>query len=111
MSRVTHGQSKTRLYRIWSNMKQRCYNPKANKYSSYGGKGVTICEEWRRDFLSFYSWSIENGYSDPPKGEGRLYALWNGLTIDRIDSRLGYSPSNCRWIPFDENRNRRAKEQ
>lgn len=90
-------------------MKQRCNNPNNPKYSSYGGKGITICAEWATDFSVFAKWAIENGYIDPPKEKGRLYGLWYGLTIDRIDSSLGYTPSNCRWIPFDENRNRRLK--
>lgn len=81
--RVRHGKTKTRLYNIWENMKQRCDNPKKTSYEIYGGKGITYCEEWKK-FLNFEQWAIENGYSDE-------------LSIDRIDSDKNYEPSNCRW--------------
>lgn len=63
-SRFTHGLIKTRLYRIWSNMKTRCFNPNATRFEGWGGKGITICPEWKYDFLTFYDWSQSNGYSD-----------------------------------------------
>lgn len=88
-----HGLHKTRLYSIWSNMKTRCTNPNAPNYKFYGGKGVSICEEWRHDFRSFYDWSVTNGYED-------------GLTIDRKDSEGDYCPENCRWITQSENATR-----
>ena len=71
-SRFTHGLIKTRLYRIWSNMKTRCFNPNATRFEGWGGKGITICPEWKYDFLTFYDWSQSNGYSDE-------------LTLDRIN--------------------------
>lgn len=86
--RAARGKS-TRLYHIWSNMKERCQNSRHPRFHQYGGKGVTVCQEWQ-DFLSFEKWSLENGYSD-------------NLTIDRIDSSKGYNPSNCRWITLEEN--------
>ena len=82
---VTHGLSKTKLYRIWSNMKSRCYCKTATRYERYGGRGITVCEEWKNNFLTFYEWAIVSGYKD-------------GLSIERIDIDLGYTPQNCKWI-------------
>ena len=81
---------KTRLYRIFRGMKQRCYNEKNPAYYLYGGKGITICDEWLHNFVAFYQWALNNGYAD-------------ALTIDRINSNGDYCPENCRWITPSEN--------
>jgi hypothetical protein len=76
-------------------MKQRCHNPKNSRYQDYGGRGITVCDEWLNSFTSFYDWSIANGYRDD-------------LSIDRIDNDKGYSPDNCRWATvLEQNRNKR----
>lgn len=92
----THGGRHTRLYTIWKGMKNRCYNPKQAHYDNYGGRGITICDEWLNSFEQFQNWAIANGYQDD-------------LTIDRIDNDKGYSPDNCRWTTyFDQIHNRRS---
>lgn len=89
-----HGMKNTRLYSLWNAMKSRCNNPKVKSYERYGGRGIQVCEEWEKSFLSFYEWSINNGYKD-------------NLSIDRINNDGNYCPENCRWIPFEEQCNNR----
>lgn len=84
----------TKLFGRWCNIKDRCCNPDSKDYVRYGGRGITICDEWKNDFSAFYNWSVNNGYS-------------NGLQIDRKDNSKGYSPENCRWVSAKENSNNR----
>lgn len=87
---TTHGQSNTRLYRIWKNIKSRCYNPNSEYYYCYGEKGIKMCNEWRNDFEAFYNWSMKNGYDKN--------APFMECTIDRINVDDNYCPENCRWV-------------
>lgn len=104
---VVHGEShrkRTRLYTIWCGMRQRCENQNRDAFRLYGGKGVTVCEEWN-DYESFRSWAYSNGFKDQPNGTPHKKAL----SIDRIDPSKGYSPENCQWITRSENTARANK--
>jgi len=89
------GHSKERLYTTWKDMLRRCGNPKCKSYSNYGGRGITVCEEWKADYLNFKAWSLSSGYRDT-------------LTIDRINSSGNYEPLNCQWatMKMQENNTR-----
>lgn len=87
-----HGLSKHLLYKTWHNMRGRCKNKKASKYELYGGKGIKVCNEWDNSFISFYEWSLNNGWE-------------KGLTIERLDSNKNYEPSNCIWATYKTQNN------
>lgn len=90
-----HGMSNTRLHKIWKNMKQRCLNTENPHFADYGGRGITVCEEWKDDFQAFYQWATANGYKD-------------GLTIERKNNDGDYCPQNCVWTTIDkQQRNKR----
>ena len=92
---LKHGLRNTRLYRIWANIKTRCYNENDPHFERWGKRGIKMCDEWRNDFEVFYDWSMSHGYSDE-------------LTIDRIDNDGNYEPQNCRWTTIKEqNKNKR----
>lgn len=85
-----HGESKEQLYKVWAEMKARCLNSSNNVYRYYGAKGIKVCEAWKRSYLNFRNWAMNNGYK-------------RGLTIDRIDASGNYEPNNCQWITRSEN--------
>lgn len=92
-TKTIHGacvdSQRTRLYIIWSGMKQRCYDENCHSFPDYGGRGIRICNEWRIDFNKFRAWAMANGYSDE-------------LSIDRKDNEGNYEPANCRWSTEEE---------
>lgn len=84
-----------RLSSIFYNMKTRCENKNHKDYKNYGAKGILICKEWSK-LKYFLSWALENGYQD-------------NLTIDRINTDLGYSPENCRWVDMNTQQSNKRK--
>lgn len=95
----THGGCGSRLYAVWKDMKGRCFNPNHRFYSDYGGRGITVCEQWLT-FEIFQRWAISAGYD--PNAE-----KWT-CTLDRINNSIGYCPENCRWADMKtQGRNKR----
>ena len=89
-----HGESDTRIYNIWRKMKSRCATKIGRTFKDYGGRGITVCQEWLDSFEAFRDWALENGYRDD-------------LTIDRKNNDGDYCPENCRWITNQEQQNNR----
>lgn len=89
-----HGLKNHRLHSVWSDMLGRCHSVTNRAYKDYGARGITVCKEWREDFMSFFMWAMKEGYR-------------KGLSLDRIDNNKGYSPMNCRWVTMKEQSNNR----
>lgn len=97
-TRNMHGLSRHPIYYIWKDMRSRCHNPNNKSYLRYGGRGITVYEEWRDGPESFFEWSIKNNYR-------------KGLTLDRIDNDKGYSPENCRYVTKSRNAYKKYKDR
>lgn len=93
-----HGKSNLRINKTYRSMKDRCCNPNCRDYKNYGGRGITICKEWLDNFMNFYNWAMATGYSD-------------NLTIERINVNGNYEPSNCTWIPKEEQAQNQRKSR
>src|SRR3990167_480178 len=86
---IKHGESHTKLHKVWSSMKKRCLNLNDKGYKDYGGRGITVCNEWL-EFIPFRDWAINNGYTE-------------GLEINRMNNNNNYEPSNCNFVTHEEN--------
>ena len=95
---TTHGMNRTPLHKMWKGMKSRCYNKNMKNYIHYGGRGISVCDEWRYDFKAFHDFAINNGWE-------------SGLEIDRTNNDLGYCPGNCRFVTHKENCNNRRENK
>jgi tRNA-binding EMAP/Myf-like protein len=93
--KTTHGLSKTRIFKIWQGMKRRCSKNAGEVGKYYYDKGIRVCKEWSEDFMNFYNWAMEHGYSEE-------------LTIDRIDYNGDYEPKNCRWVDYKTQNNNKS---
>lgn len=89
-----HGATPKKLFYAYTNMKTRCYNKNYSLYHRYGGRGIQVCEEWRKSFKSFREWALKNGWSEE-------------LSLDRINNDGNYEPSNCKWSTCVEQSNNR----
>lgn len=91
-AKTTHGLHSKPIYQVYRNMLTRCYNKNNHRYKWYGARGISVCDQWKKDCISFFKWAFENGYK-------------RGLELDRIDNDGNYEPSNCRFVTHKENMN------
>lgn len=96
-SKTTHGLKYHPLYSVWSNMKSRCYNKKNNRYVDWGGRGVTVCPEWIKNFKSFYEWSMKNGWNEKMRLDKDIICEKKNINPSI------YSPETCMYVTQTEN--------
>ena len=96
--RYKHGLYNHKLYKVWQNMRRRCYYSKLINYQDYGGRGIRVSIRWKNNFVRFYKWAIKNGWQE-------------GLQIDRINNDGNYHPNNCRFVTRKINMNNRRPEK
>lgn len=90
-----HGLCDHPLYIVWEDMRRRCSREYDQAWYRYGGRGISVCDEWDNDFMSFYEWAMESGWEP-------------GLSIDRLNNDEGYLPWNCRWVDKTTQANNRS---
>lgn len=99
LATLKHGESTHPLYKVWQHILSRCSDPKIKAYPNYGGRGISVCEEWRKDFMVFKTWAHANGWE-------------RGLDLDREDNDGDYTPENCRFVTRKVNqRNKRTNRR
>ena len=95
---TTHGMERTLIYQKYCSMKSRCSNKNTTGFHCYGGRGISVCDEWL-NFEPFYKWAQENGHRDD-------------LSLERVDVNGNYCPENCTWIPWgDQAKNTRTNRR
>ncbi len=99
LSKTRHGEKGSKLYQVYYSIIFRTENIKCDQYDDYGGRGIKMCPEWRNDNKAFFTWAKDNGYID-------------GLTIERKNNNIGYSPDNCIWADrYVQAQNQRRKKR